>query len=386
MNNKIISIYKKKLSEINQLSQTRKLVLTDRKNNLIVNRDDKNLISFSCNDYLGLSKNKEVINASIAATKQYGSGSGASRLVSGNNPLYKKLEYLLSKFKKSDDACVFGSGYLTNTGIIPALSSNKDILLYDELSHSSTNIGIKLSNAKSIKFKHNNINHVESLLKKHREKYLNCFILTEGVFSMDGDRGKIKELAFLANKYNAAIILDDAHGFGVLGDGRGTLYELNPIPEILIQMGTLSKAIGSYGGFVTAPKTIIKLLHNKARSLIYTTGLPPGTLAASIKSLEIIMANSEITQKPYKYAKLFCEKAELPIPESSIVSIVMHSEENAIKASKLLEKHGYYIGAIRPPTVPKNTSRLRFTFSASHKKKDIINLAQLTKIILNRMN
>ena len=263
MNNKIISIYKKKLSEINQLSQTRKLVLTDRKNNLIVNRDDKNLISFSCNDYLGLSKNKEVINASIAATKQYGSGSGASRLVSGNNPLYKKLEYLLSKFKKSDDACVFGSGYLTNTGIIPALSSNKDILLYDELSHSSTNIGIKLSNAKSIKFKHNDMNHVESLLKKHRKKYLHCFILTEGVFSMDGDRGKIKELAFLANKYNASIILDDAHGFGVLGDGRGTLYELSPIPEILIQMGTLSKAIGSYGGFVTAPKTIIKLLHNK---------------------------------------------------------------------------------------------------------------------------
>jgi len=386
MNNKIISIYKKKLSEINQLSQTRKLVLTDRKNNLIVNRDDKNLISFSCNDYLGLSKNKEVINASIEATRQYGSGSGASRLISGNNPLYKKLEYLLSKFKKSDDACVFGSGYLTNTGIIPALSSNKDILLYDELSHSSTNIGIKLSNAKSIKFKHNDIDHVESLLKKHRKKYFHCFILTEGVFSMDGDRGKIKELAFLAKKYNASIILDDAHGFGVLGNGRGSLYELNPIPEILIQMGTLSKAIGSYGGFVTAPKTIIKLLHNKARSLIYTTGLPPGTLAASIKSLEIIMANSEITQKPYKYAKLFCEKAELPIPESSIVSIVMHSEENAIKASKLLEKHGYYIGAIRPPTVPKNTSRLRFTFSASHKKKDIINLAQLTKNILNRMN
>jgi len=386
MNSKIISLYKNKLSEINKLSQTRKLVLTNRNNNSIVKRDKKTLISFSCNDYLGLSKNKEVIKASISATKQYGSGSGASRLVSGNSPLYEKLEHLLARYKKSEAACVFGSGYLTNTGIIPALSSNKDILLYDELSHSSTNIGIKLSSAKSIKFKHNDTNHVESLLKKHRQKYFHCFILTEGVFSMDGDRGKIKELAFLSNKYDASIILDDAHGFGVLGDGRGSLHEYSPIPEILVQMGTLSKAIGSYGGFVTAPKTIIKLLHNKARSLIYTTGLPPGTLAASIKSLEIIMSNSKITHKPYQYAKLFCEIAKLPIPESSIVSIIMHSEENAIKASKLLEKYGYYIGAIRPPTVPRNTSRLRFTFSSSHKKKDIINLAKHTKNILKRMN
>ena len=386
MNSKIISLYKNKLSEINKLSQTRKLVLTNRNNNSIIERNDKKLISFSCNDYLGLSKNTEVVKASISATKKYGSGSGASRLVSGNNPLYEKLELLLATYKKSEDACVFGSGYLTNTGIIPALTSNKDILLYDELSHSSTNIGIRLSSAKSIKFKHNDSNHAESLLKKHRKKYFHCFILTEGVFSMDGDRSKIKELAFLANKYDASIILDDAHGFGVLGNGKGSLYEYNPIPEILVQMGTLSKAIGSYGGFVTAPKTIIKLLHNKARSLIYTTGLPPGTLAASIKSLEIIMKNSKITHKPYQYAKLFCEIAELPIPESSIVSIIMHSEKNAIKASKLLEKYGYYVGAIRPPTVPKNTSRLRFTFSSAHKKKDIISLAEHTKNILKGIN
>ena len=386
MNSKIISLYKNKLSEINKLSQTRKLVLTSRNNNSIVTRNEKTLISFSCNDYLGLSKNKEVIKASIRATKKYGSGSGASRLVSGNNPLYEKLEHLLATYKKSEDACVFGSGYLTNTGIIPALSSNKDILLYDELSHSSTNIGIKLSSAKSMKFKHNDSNHLESLLKKHRQKYFHCFIFTEGVFSMDGDRGKIKELAFLSNKYNASIILDDAHGFGVLGNGRGSLHEYTPIPEILVQMGTLSKAIGSYGGFVIASKTIIRLLHNKARSLIYTTGLPPGSLAASIKSLEIIMSNSKITHKPYQYAKLFCTIAKLPAPESSIVSIIMHSEENAIKASKLFEKYGYYIGAIRPPTVPKNTSRLRFTFSSAHKKKDVINLAEHAKNILKRLN
>lgn len=379
MNNKIISIYKKKLSDIENLSQKRHIVNTIRKNNSFVTRNKKKLISFSCNDYLGLSQNSEVIEAGIKAIKKYGAGSGASRLVSGNNFLYEKLEQLLASFKNGEAACVFGSGYLTNTGVIPALTTNKDLLIFDELSHSSTNIGIKLSRSKAIKFKHNDMNHVEELLKQHRKKYISCFLLSEGVFSMDGNRGKIKELAYLANKYDASIILDDAHGFGVLGKGRGSQYELNPIPEILIQIGTLSKAIGSYGGFVVAPKAIIELLQNKARSLIYTTALPPSILASAIKSLEIIKRKKTLVNKPLDNAKLFCKLAGLPEPESSIITIILKSENKAIEASELLEKYGYYISAIRPPTVPVNTSRLRLTFSASHQKKDIKNLSKLIK-------
>ena len=379
MNNKIISIYKKKLSDIENLSQKRHIVNTIRKNNSLVTRNKKKLISFSCNDYLGLSQNSEVIEAGIRAIKKYGAGSGASRLVSGNNFIYDKLEQLLASFKNGEAACVFGSGYLTNTGVIPALTTNKDLLIFDELSHSSTNIGIKLSRSKAIKFKHNDMNHVEELLKQHRKKYISCFLLSEGVFSMDGDRGKIKELAYLANKYDASIILDDAHGFGVLGKGRGSQYELNPIPEILIQIGTLSKAIGSYGGFVVAPKAVIELLQNKARSLIYTTALPPNILASAIKSLEIIKRKKTLVNKPLDNAKLFCKLAGLPEPESSIITIILKSENKAIEASELLEKYGYYISAIRPPTVPVNTSRLRLTFSASHRKKDIKNLSKLIK-------
>ena len=379
MNNKIISIYKKKLLDIENLSQKRHIVNTIRKNNSFVTRNKKKLISFSCNDYLGLSQNSEVIEAGIRAIKKYGAGSGASRLVSGNNFLYDKLEQLLASFKNGEAACVFGSGYLTNTGVIPALTTNKDLLIFDELSHSSTNIGIKLSRSKAIKFKHNDMNHVEELLKQHRKKYISCFLLSEGVFSMDGDRGKIKELAYLANKYDASIILDDAHGFGVLGKGRGSQYELNPIPEILIQIGTLSKAIGSYGGFVVAPKAVIELLQNKARSLIYTTALPPSILASAIKSLEIIKRKKTLVNKPLDNAKLFCKLAGLPEPESSIITIILKSENKAIEASELLEKYGYYISAIRPPTVPVNTSRLRLTFSASHQKKDIKNLSKLIK-------
>ena len=379
MNNKIISIYDKKLLKITNQSQKRHIVTTIRKKDSVVTRNKKKLISFSCNDYLGLSQNKEVIEAGIKAIKKYGVGSGASRLVSGNNLLYEKLEYLLASFKNGEAACVFGSGYLTNTGVIPSLTTNKDLLIFDELSHASTNIGIKLSSSKSMKFNHNDTNHVEELLKKHRKKYISCFILTEGVFSMDGDRGRIKELAYLANKYDASIMLDDAHGFGVLGDGRGSQYELNPVPEVLIQMGTLSKAIGSYGGFIVVPKTVVDLLHNKARSLIYTTALPPSILASAIKSLEIIKRNKSLVKKPYDNAKLFCKLADLPEPESSIVTIILKSENKAINASKILEKNGYYISAIRPPTVPINTSRLRLTFSASHKKKDIISLSKLIK-------
>jgi 8-amino-7-oxononanoate synthase len=379
MNNKIISIYKKKLSDIENLSQKRHIVNTIRKNNSFVTRNQKKLISFSSNDYLGLSQNSEVIEAGIIAIKKYGAGSGASRLVSGNNFLYEKLEQLLASFKNGEAACVFGSGYLTNTGVIPALTTNKDLLIFDELSHSSTNIGIKLSRSKAIKFKHNDMNHVEELLKQHRKKYISCFLLSEGVFSMDGNRGKIKELAYLANKYDASIILDDAHGFGVLGKGRGSQYELNPIPEILIQIGTLSKAIGSYGGFVVAPKAAIELLQNKARSLIYTTALPPSILASAIKSLEIIKRKKTLVNKPLDNAKLFCKLAGLPEPESSIITIILKSENKAIEASELLEKYGYYISAIRPPTVPVNTSRLRLTFSASHQKKDIKNLSKLIK-------
>ena len=379
MNNKIISIYDKKLLKITNQSQKRHIVTTIRKKDSVVTRNKKKLISFSCNDYLGLSQNKEVIEAGIKAIKKYGVGSGASRLVSGNNLLYEKLEYLLASFKNGEAACVFGSGYLTNTGVIPSLTTNKDLLIFDELSHASTNIGIKLSSSKSMKFNHNDTNHVEELLKKHRKKYISCFILTEGVFSMDGDRGRIKELAYLANKYDASIMLDDAHGFGVLGDGRCSQYELNPVPEVLIQMGTLSKAIGSYGGFIVAPKTVVDLLHNKARSLIYTTALPPSILASAIKSLEIIKRNKSLVKKPYDNAKLFCKLADLPEPESSIVTIILKSENKAIDASKILEKNGYYISAIRPPTVPINTSRLRLTFSASHKKKDIISLSKLIK-------
>jgi len=382
MNGSIIKIFEEKLENIAKLNQKRELIDSYRTTDSIIIRKKKKLISFCCNDYLGLTQNKDVIKASISATKKYGVGAGASRLVSGNNELYKKLENSIAKYKGEESACVFGSGFLTNLGIIPVITSSKDLIIYDELSHASTNLGIKLSSAKIIKYRHNDIKEIDLILKNNRNKYKNCFLLTEGVFSMDGDRSLLKEIFLLSQKYNFSIILDDAHGFGVLGNGKGSLYEIKPTPKIFIQMGTLSKSIGSYGGFITGSKKLIELIHNKARSLIYTTGLPPATIAASLKSIEIISKNKNLTNIPVNKAKLFCKILNLPVPESCIVTINLKKEQIAIKASNYLEKNGFYVGAIRPPTVPINTSRLRFTFTAMHKDKDIINLANLVKNVM----
>ncbi|PPR29943.1 MAG: 8-amino-7-oxononanoate synthase [Alphaproteobacteria bacterium MarineAlpha9_Bin1] len=373
--------FSKEIKKIKHNSQFRNLIKSHRYSNSKIFRNGKELISFSCNDYLGLSQNKTIISASIQALKEYGTGAGASRLVSGNHPLYNELENLITKFKNVESTCVFGSGFLTNTGVIPAVSSKDDLIIYDELSHASTNLGIKLSKAKSFKFKHNDVNHVENICKKHRNRYNSCFILTEGVFSMDGDKANLKEISFIAEKFNASIILDDAHGFGVLGKGRGSQYDLKPIPEIFIQIGTLSKAVGSYGGFTVSPKIVNKLIHNKARTLIYTTGLPPSCVAASIAAINIIRSDKNLVKKPLMNASLFCEKALLAPPQSSIVTLILGTEQKTIKASKLLEKEGFYVGAIRPPTVPLETSRLRFTFCANHKKNDIIKLANIVKNI-----
>ena len=202
MNGSIIKIFEEKLENIAKLNQKRELIDSYRTTDSIIIRKKKKLISFCCNDYLGLTQNKDVIKASISATKKYGVGAGASRLVSGNNELYKKLENSIAKYKGEEAACVFGSGFLTNLGIIPVITSSKDLIIYDELSHASTNLGIKLSSAKIIKYRHNDIKEIDLILKNNRNKYKNCFLLTEGVFSMDGDRFCI---FFVQRAYNIIV-------------------------------------------------------------------------------------------------------------------------------------------------------------------------------------
>jgi len=373
---------KNKLKEISSKDQLRQLKTSKRNKNCCVINDNVELLSFACNDYLSLSTDRRLIEAAQKATIEYGTGSGASRLITGNNPLYQKLENDLRKMKKTEACIVFGSGFLANLGVISALANKNDLILIDSLSHSSSFMGTKLTEAKVIKYKHNCIIDLEKKLIKYRKKYQKCMILTEGVFSMDGDISPQEEIAYLKNKYNALFILDDAHGFGVLGDGTGSTSIFKKNIKVDVYVGTLSKSLGSYGGFICGNKSLIEFLVNRCRTQIYTTGLPPAVLAASIRGIKIIKSSPNLIKKPLENAKYFCENIGLNKPQSPIVPVIMKEEKKVIDACDLLKKNGFLVGGIRPPTVPHGTARLRLAFNSSHSKVKIKELAQLIKGIL----
>ena len=223
-----------------------------REDGIWVERDGRRLLSFSCNDYLNLTQHPAVKQAAIAAIERYGAGSGASRLVTGNHPLYAELETRLARIKQTEAACVFGSGYLANAGIIPVLIGRDGLVLVDELSHACIYAGAQLSRGKVMQFRHNDVAHARELLAEHRAAHDHALIVTDGVFSMDGDLAPLAELNALANDYDAWLMSDDAHGLGVVGGGRGSSFVGNTHIPIPLQMGTLSKAVGAYGGYLCA--------------------------------------------------------------------------------------------------------------------------------------
>ena len=384
--NNINTFIEKKLKEFSKKNQLRKIFNVKRFKSNVIGINNEKKISFSCNDYLSLSLNKEVIKASLEAVSKYGVGAGASRLLTGNNILYSQLEKKIKNLKKVEGCCVFGSGFLANIGVIPALVDKNDLILIDELSHASTFLGAQLSCANIMKFNHNSLSDLENKLIKYRNKNLKCLILTEGVFSMDGDISPQDKISIIKKKFNAQLLVDDAHGLGVLGDGSGSSSVFNTKTHIDIYIGTLSKAVGAYGGFVCGNKKLINFIINRCRTQIYTTGLPPGVLAACIKSIDIITKDKVLVKKPMQNAIYFCDQLGLSIPSSPIVPIIIGEEKKTIKISKLLFNEGYLVGAIRPPTVPINTSRLRIAFNAAHTKKQIKSLANLIKINLKRYN
>ncbi|HUD52474.1 aminotransferase class I/II-fold pyridoxal phosphate-dependent enzyme, partial [Parvibaculum sp.] len=277
-----------KLAGLEARNLRRRLVETDRREQAYAMRDGRQLISFCCNDYLNLSQHPRVKAAAIAAIETYGTGSGASRLVTGNHPLFGVLEARLAKLKQAEDCVIFGSGYLANLGIVPALAGPGDLILADELSHSCLLMGTKLSGAEAHIFRHNDLAHLAELLAAHRAAARHCLILTDGVFSMDGDLAPVHDMAALAKAHGAWLMTDDAHGIGVVGDGRGSSFVGGVKADVPLQMGTLSKAIGSYGGYLCASKAVCDFIRTRARTLIYSTGLPPASVAAAIAALDLI--------------------------------------------------------------------------------------------------
>jgi 8-amino-7-oxononanoate synthase len=366
-----------KLNGLEQAKLRRSPVVTARAG-IWAERDGRRLLSFSCNDYLNLSQHPEVIAAAIHATARYGVGAGASRLVTGNHPLYAELEGRLARLKGSDAACVFGSGYLANTGIIPALAGSDDLILLDEFSHACIHAGAKLSGAAVHLYRHCDIEHAETLLSAHRAGKKRALIATDGVFSMDGDLAPLAALAQLAARFDAWLLCDDAHGFGVVGGGRGSTFA-NGEADVPLQMGTLSKAVGAYGGYLCASRAVIDLMQTRARTFIYSTGLPAGVIAAATAALDVIERDPAYTALPLRKARLFTRALNLPEAASAIVPVIIGDADAALAASELLRDEGFLVVAIRPPTVPAGTARLRFAFTAQHPDADIERLADVVR-------
>ena len=375
-----------KLAALKQRNLLRTLAETERLGPVEVRRGGKRLISYSCNDYLNLSQHPKIKAAAIEATEKHGAGSGASRLVTGNHPLYAVLEEKLAALKGADAACVFGSGYLANTGIIPALIGPDDMVCIDELSHACIYAGGRLTAGAVHMFRHNDAGHLAEILKAHRADHPRALIVTDGVFSMDGDLAPLAALSDVAAEHDTWLMTDDAHGIGVVGGGRGSSFVNGGANgsggRVPLQMGTLSKAIGAYGGYLCASKPVIDLIRTRCRTLIYSTALPPGTVAAAIAALDLIRDDPEYAALPLKKAKDFTAMLGLADAESPIVPIVLGDTQRTLDASKTLEDEGFLVIAIRPPTVPDGTARLRVTFTAAHDDDDIARLAERIKPLI----
>ncbi|HEV7439447.1 MAG TPA: aminotransferase class I/II-fold pyridoxal phosphate-dependent enzyme [Methylobacterium sp.] len=356
---------RQKLADLDAAALRRHLRPTVRGANGRAARDGRDLISFSCNDYLGLANDPRVIAAAQEALAAYGAGAGGSRLVTGNHPLLPALEARLARHKGTEAALVFGSGYLANLGITPALVGPRDLILADALSHSCLWAGARVSGAEVVRFRHNDLDDLRTLLDRHRGRHKRALILTERVFSMDGDRAPLPAMLEIADAFDAWTLVDDAHGLGVVEAGR----------RAPLEMGTLSKSLGSYGGYLCAAQSVVDLLTSRARSLVYTTGLPPASAAAALKALEILEAEPERAARPLALARRFTARLGLPEAESAVVPVLVGAAAAALALSAALEARGFLVVAIRPPTVPAGTARLRVAVSAAHTEAQVDALA-----------
>ena len=334
--------------------------------------DGKKLLLMSSNNYLGLSNDERVKKAAIQGLIKYGLGSGGSRLTTGSYNPHKLLEEKLALFKNTESALVFNTGYMANLGVISAICDEESFIFSDELNHASIIDGCRLSKGKTIVYKHNDMNDLRKKVEITKAK--KGIIITDSVFSMDGDIARVDEISVIAKENNLLSIVDDAHATGVIGKtGRGSSEYFNCPVDITI--GTLSKAIGSEGGFVCGDKETIDFIKNKARSFIFSTAISPAVISGTIKSLDIIMENTLLTKKLSKNIEYFCEglkKIGFNIESNTpIIPIMIGDEKLAVDFSNKLIKEGIFIPAIRFPTVKKGEARLRLTLMATHDYEDL---------------
>lgn len=379
MSEKIFEFFEEKLEELKQSLLYRSIRDIKAVEDMRITVDGKQYINFASNDYLGLSKHPLVIEAAKQALELFGAGSGASRLLSGGSIFHKKLEEYLSEFKETEACLILNSGYAANISLIPALTNEEDIILSDELNHASIIDGCRLSKAKKFIYKHKDTEEVEKILKENPCKGKKL-IVTDTVFSMDGDIAPLVELYKLCKNYGALLYLDDAHATGVLGNGKGALKHFGLKPEkFVIQMGTLSKALGAFGGFVCGKEVLIKWFINSARAFIFSTALPASVIASAYTSLKIIREDKSLIKKLWENTENIRKVIKnlgfkTTDSQTPIIPILFESIEQAQKASEILNSFEIYAPVIRPPTV--KTPRIRISVSAAHKQKEIERLSE----------
>ncbi len=354
------------LADLDERHLRRRLRVSSLPTGPLVRFNGRTLHNFASNDYLGLAAHAQVIAAALEATREFGAGAGASRLVTGTQMPHHELEEKLASFKGTAATLVFANGYAASTGALQALATKHDVVLLDKLSHACLVDGARLSGATLRPFHHNDTDHLEHHLRWAREKHpqARSFIVTESVFSMDGDLAPLRDIVELKDRYGAVLMLDEAHATGVLGrGGRGLADQLGLSHHIEVQMGTLGKALGSSGGYIAGSRALIDLLINRARGFIFSTAAPASAAAAAAAALEI----SGGPEGDKRRAKLR-ELATLfdPAPPAAIHPVILGEEQAALAASEQLTQLGFHVPAIRPPTVPQGTSRLRVSLSAAH--------------------
>ncbi len=338
--------------------------------------DGHEVILLSSNNYLGLATHPTVVEAAIAATRRYGAGSGAARLVCGTLTPHETLETVLARFKGTEAALTFAAGYLANIGVIPSLIGKDGLILADRLCHASLIDGCRLSGATFRVYHHRDMNHLEQLLAR-RSIAKRTLIVTDGLFSMDGDIAPMKDIAQLAERHGAEVYVDDAHGTGILGrTGRGTLEHCEVETRIPYHMGTLSKAIGSAGGYLAGSAAFIAYLVNTCRAFTYTTAPPPATAAAATAALQVLEREPERRARLWQNRERLAQGLNrlgfrLAASESPILPIIVGDPDRAMNLAQALIEHGVYAPAIRPPTVPPATSRIRLTITADHTDEQI---------------
>ncbi len=349
--------------------------------------DSRSLVDFSSNDYLALSHHPAVVESGLKYLKKYGTGAGAARLMSGDCDYHHELERAIARYKGKAAALLFGNGYMANAGIIPALVGRHDVIFSDRLNHASIVDGCQLSGAKTWRFRHNDMAHLQELLQEKRGDG-RALVIVESLYSMDGDRAPLGELVRLKQQFDCVLLVDEAHATGLFGaTGSGLVEEAGVTAEVELVMGTFGKGLGSYGAYVAADSVWIDFLMNRARSFIYSTALPPAVIGASLGALKVVQTEprlaGDLRRKTLFLESCFAKEGIVLGSGSQIVPLMIGESDRAMRIAGELRQQGFYVTAVRPPTVPENTARLRFSVTLHQSDEELLGLARAVSALFH---